>query len=60
MTDYIKNLKEESYTKPRDQTLKLDLAKYEYSESPTCIEMITNEAIRKNEPYIREKLYKFI
>jgi hypothetical protein len=56
MTDYIKNLKEESYTKPRDQTLKLDLAKYEYSESPTCIEMITDKSIRKNEPYIREKL----
>ena len=56
MTDYIKNLKEESYTKPRDQTLKLELGKYEYSESPTYLEMITNKSIRKNEPYIREKL----
>ena len=35
MTDYLKTLREENYSKPRDETLKIDLGKYEYSESPT-------------------------
>ena len=56
MTDYLKTLREENYLKPRDETLKVDLGKYEYSESPTCVEMITDKTIRKNEPYVRSKL----
>ena len=56
MTDYLKTLREENYTKPRDETLKIDIGKYEYSESPTCVEMICDKTIKKNEPYIRSKL----
>ena len=40
MTDYLKTLREENYTKLRGQTLKVDLGKNEYSEIPTCVEMI--------------------
>ena len=55
-TDYLKNLKEENYTKNKDQTLKQEIAKYEYSENPTALEMIQDKTLRKNEPYIRERL----
>ena len=55
-TDYIKNLKEDNYTKHKDQTLKQEIAKYEYSENPTALEIIKDKTLRKNEPYIRERL----
>ena len=55
-TDYLKNLKEENYNKNKDQTLKQEIAKYEYSENPTALEMIQDKTLRKNEPYIRERL----
>ena len=55
-TDYIKNLKEENFTKPKDQLLKQEIAKYEYSENPTALEMVTNKSIRKDENYIRNRL----
>ena len=47
MTDYLKTLREENYTKLRGQTLKVDLGKNEYSEIPTCVEMIWDKTIRK-------------
>ena len=46
-TDYIKNLKEENFTKPRDQTLKQEIAKYEYSENPTALEIVLNNSLQK-------------
>ena len=52
----LKNLKEENYNKNKDQTLKQEIAKYEYSENPTALEMIQDKTLRKNEPYIRERL----
>ena len=55
-TDYIKNLKEDNYTKSKDSTLKQEIAKYEYSENPTALEIVQNKTLRKNEPYIRERL----
>jgi len=55
-TDYIKNLKEENFNKPKDQKLKQEIATYEYSEKPTALEIIRNKSLRKNEPYIRERL----
>ena len=55
-TDYIKNLKEDSYKNHKDQTLKQEIAKYEYSENPTALEIIKDKTLRKNEPYIRERL----
>ena len=54
-SDYIKNLKEENYTKPRDETLKQEIAKYEYSENPTALEIVSNKNIQKDEPYIRNR-----
>ncbi len=55
-TDYIKNLKEDSYKNHKDQTLKQEIAKYEYSENPTALEIIKDKTLRKNEPYVRERL----
>ena len=55
-TDYIKNLKEENFTNPKDQTLKQEIAKYEYSENPTALEIVQDKSLRKNEPYIRRSL----
>lgn len=55
-TDYIKQLKEENYTKPRDQTLKVDLEKYQYSYEPTLVEMALDKKVCKNEEYVRNKL----
>ncbi len=55
-TDYLKNLKEENYTKNKDQTLKQEIAKYEYSENPTALEIVQNKNIKKDEPYIRQRL----
>lgn len=55
-TDYIKNLKEDNFTKGRDQTLKDEIAKYEYSENPTAFEIVNDKSLRKNEPYIRQRL----
>ena len=55
-TDYIKNLKEDNYTKSKDSTLKQEIAKYEYSENPTALEIVQVKTLRKNEPYIRERL----
>ena len=40
---------------PKDQTLKEEIAKYEYSENPTALEIIKDKFLRKNEPYIRER-----
>ena len=55
-TDYIKNLKEDNYTKSKDSTLKQEIAKYEYSENPTALEIVQDKTLRKNELYIRERL----
>ena len=55
-TDYIKNLKEENFTKPKDETLKEEINKYEYSENPTALEIVQNKNLRKDEPYIRKRL----
>ena len=55
-TDYIKNLKEGNYNKPKDQTLKQEIAKYEYGENPTALEIIQNKTLRRNESYIKERL----
>ena len=55
-TDYIKKLKEENYNKPKDQRLKQEIAKYEYSEKPTALEIIKDKTLRKNESFIRDKL----
>ncbi len=55
-SDYIKNLKEENFTKPKDQTLKQEIAKYEYSENPTSLEIVKDKTLLKNEPYIRQRL----
>lgn len=55
-TDYIKPLKEEDYAKGKDQTLKVDLGKYEYSYDPNLVNMITDKKC-KEEKYVREKLY---
>lgn len=54
-TDYIKPLKEEDYTKGKDQTLKIDLGKYEYSYDPNLVNMVTDKKC-KNENLVREKL----
>ena len=54
--DYIKNLKEENFTNPKDQTLKQEIAKYEYSENPTALEIVQTKNIKKDEPYIRQRL----
>ena len=55
-TDYIKKLKEENYNKPKDQRLKQEIAKYEYSEKPTALEIIKDKTLRKNESFIRDRL----
>ena len=55
-SDYIKNLKEENFTKPKDQTLKQEIAKYEYSENPTSLDIVKDKTLLKNEPYIRQRL----
>ena len=55
-TDYLKNLKEDNYLKHKDQTLKQEIAKYEYSENPTALEIVNDKTLRKNEPYDRERL----
>lgn len=55
-TDYIKVLKEEDYAKPRDQTLKVDLSKYQYSYDPTLVEMALDKKKCKDENYVRSKL----
>ena len=55
-TDYLKNLKEDNYLKHKDQTLKQEIAKYEYSENPTALEIVQDKTLRKNEPYVRERL----
>ena len=51
----MKPLKEEDYTKPKDQTLKIDLGKYEYRYDPNLVKMITDKNC-KEENYVREKL----
>lgn len=58
MSDYIKKLKEESYNKPKDDTLKSALNKYEYSENPTVLKMLSDKKLMKNEPFIRESFAK--
>ena len=54
-SDFIKNLKEENYIKHKEQSLKQEIAKYEYSENPTALEIIKDKRLRKNESYIRER-----
>ena len=54
-TDYIKPLKEEDFKKGKDQTLKIDLGKYEYSYDPNLVNMITDKK-SKDENIVREKL----
>ena len=49
-------MKEDNYTKHKDQTLKQEIAKYEYRENPTALEIVKDKSLRKNEPYIRERL----
>ncbi len=49
-------MKEDNYTKHKDQTLKQEIAKYEYSENPTALEIVKDKSLRKNEPYVRERL----
>ena len=48
--------KEENYNKPKDQRLKQEIAKYEYSENPTALEIVQDKTLRKDEPYIRRRL----
>ncbi len=55
-SDYIKNLKEENYKKKIHQIMKQEIAKYEYSDNPTALEIINDKTLRKNESYIRQRL----
>ena len=50
MCDYRKPLNDEEYKKPRDQSLKIDLGKYEYSYDPNLDKKCRDEA------YVRDKL----
>ena len=49
-------MKEENYNKHKDQRLKEEIAKYEYSEKPTALEIIKDKTLRKNESFIRDRL----
>ena len=55
MCDYRKQLNDEEYKKPRDQSLKIDLGKYEYSYDPNLVNMLTDKKCR-DEAYVRDKL----
>ena len=36
--------------------MKQEIAKYEYSENPTSLEIVKDKTLLKNEPYIRQRL----
>lgn len=55
-TDYLKTLKEESYSKGLDQTIKSDLAKYNYVHDANLSEMVTDKPKWKDEKFTKEKL----
>ena len=55
MCDYRKPLNDEEYKKPRDQSLKIDLGKYEYSYDPYLVNMLPDKKCR-DEAYVRDKL----
>ena len=55
MCDYRKPLNDEEYKKPRDQSLKIDLGKYEYSYDTNLVNMLTDKKCR-DEAYVRDKL----
>ena len=52
-SDYIENLQEDAYTK-RNATLKEAIDKYEYSENPVCLEMLSDKSKLRNENFIKE------
>ena len=49
-------MKPENFEKSKDQSLKTKIAKYEYSENPTALEIVKDKTLVKNEPYIRQRL----
>ena len=42
--------------KRKEQTLKQEIIKYEYCKNPITLGIIKDKALRKNGPYIRERL----
>lgn len=51
-TDYLKNLKEEDYSKGRDRTVQQGVNRYNYCHDPNLVQMVTDKPTWKSEDFI--------